>query len=236
LLKRIEPWAERRPFSLHAQYSGSGTMHEDLAQVVVAALADAEEAGLTTGRVLSWHKPKPGRKLTPLMEGCAVTDRGYVRCCDQRANAGDLSEPLTGWIGRGIQYTPVDSIATVRTLHDCSQSANWCKSRVNVSNDRTDSTSRSAGTATKISSAPISTPAASGCITGSIRQLPFALLLVFLTMTGSLLPEPAARGYEISKLLNEIAAVADVITDLYVTSDPCFSTGFSSNTNVGRRL
>jgi hypothetical protein len=55
-------------------------------------------------------------------------------------------------------------------------------------------------------------------------------------MTGSLLPEPAARGYEISKLLNEIAAVADVITDLYVTSDPYFSTGFSSSTNVGRRL
>ena len=41
-----------------------------------------------------------------------------------------------------------------------------------------------------------------------------------------LLPKPAARGYETSKLLNWIAAEADVTTDLYVTSDPCFSTGF----------
>jgi hypothetical protein len=96
LLKRIEPWSERRPFSLHVQCSGSGTMREDLAQVVVAALADAEESGLTTCRALSWHKPKPGRKLTPLMEGCAVTDRGDDRSCDQRANARDLPEPLAG--------------------------------------------------------------------------------------------------------------------------------------------
>ena len=64
----------------------------------------------------------------------------------------------------------------------------------------------------------------------------FVDFLLFPVVTGSLLPEPAARGYEISKLLNEIGAVADVITDLYVTSDPCFSTGFSSSTNVGRRL
>jgi hypothetical protein len=56
---------------------------------VDAVLADSEEAGHTTGRVLSWHKPKPGRKLTPLIEGCAVTDRGYDRSCDQRANAGE---------------------------------------------------------------------------------------------------------------------------------------------------
>jgi hypothetical protein len=50
------------------------------------------------------------------------------------------------------------------------------------------------------------------------------------------LPEPAARGYETSKLLNGIAAVEDVTTDLYVTSDPCFSTGFTWSTNVGRGL
>jgi hypothetical protein len=59
------------------------------------------------------------------------------------------------------------------------------------------------------------------------------LLLIFLAMTGPLLPEPAARGYETSKLLNGITAKAVVTTDLYVTSDPCFSTGFRSSTNVG---
>jgi len=55
--------------------------------------------------------------------------------------------------------------------------------------------------------------------------------LVFLAITGSLLLGPAARGYESSKLLNGIAAVADVITDLYVTSDPRLTTG-SSSSNV----
>jgi hypothetical protein len=49
----------------------------------------------------------------------------------------------------------------------------------------------------------------------------------------SLLLKPLAQGYESSKLLNEIAAIADVITDLSVTSDPCFPPGFSSSTNVG---
>lgn len=33
------------------------------------------------------------------MDGCAVTDRGYDRSCDQGANAGDLPESLAGWIG-----------------------------------------------------------------------------------------------------------------------------------------
>jgi hypothetical protein len=56
-------------------------------------------------------------------------------------------------------------------------------------------------------------------------------------MTGSLLCQNLRpEVYGISKLLNEIAAVADVITDLYVTSDPCFPTGFSSSTNVVRGL
>ena len=75
-----------------------------------------------------------------------------------------------------------------------------------MSNERTEFVARSAGTATKISSAPIS-------ITGRVRvehrQHPTArslFLTVFLAMTGSLLLEPAARDYESSKLLNGIAA------------------------------
>src|ERR1017187_859550 len=98
----------------------------------------------------------------------------------------------------------VDSIATVRTLHFCSQSTNSCRSRVDVSNDRTDSTSRSDGTAANVSSAPTSTPGASGCNSGSIRPVPFVDFLHLLAITSSLQPEPAGRGYEASKLLNEI--------------------------------
>jgi hypothetical protein len=78
---------------------------------------------------------------------------------------------------------------------------------------------------------PISTPAASGCITGNIRPPDFPLLLLFLAISGSPLLGPAARDYQLSKRLNGIAAVADVITDLYVTSDPRLTTG-SSSSNV----
>src|SRR5215471_14207245 len=61
-------------------------------------------------------------------------------------------------------------MATVSMRHRCSQSAKTCKSAVKVANARTDSTSRSAGTATKISVAPISIPAAFGLITGKLRS------------------------------------------------------------------
>ncbi len=44
--------------------------------------------------------------------------------------------------------------------------------------------------------------------------------------TATLLLGSAAQGYETSKLLNGIAALADVTTDLYVTSGLCLSTGF----------
>ena len=35
-----------------------------------------------------------------LMRGCAVADRSDDRGGHWRADAGDLSEPLAGWIGR----------------------------------------------------------------------------------------------------------------------------------------
>src|SRR5438132_3978327 len=61
-------------------------------------------------------------------------------------------------------------MATVSTRHCCSQSAKACRSSVNVGNDRTDSVSRSAGTPTKTSVAPISIPPALGLITGKLRS------------------------------------------------------------------
>jgi hypothetical protein len=41
-LQRIEPWTERGSLSLDPEDSGSGAVHEELAQVSVPALADAE--------------------------------------------------------------------------------------------------------------------------------------------------------------------------------------------------
>ena len=49
----------------------------------------------------------------------------------------------------GIQYTPVDSNATVSTPHASSQSAIAFKSSVIAPNSRTDSSTRCGGTATQ---------------------------------------------------------------------------------------
>jgi hypothetical protein len=118
----------------------------------------------------------------------------------------------------------VDSIATVRTRQDCSQSASSYRSRVNVSKDRTGSAARSGGTATNTSSVPTSMPAQQHRQhAGATRA--FALLLAVLRHCRLLLLEPAAREYDANKLLNEIAAENGVITDLYVTPNPCFPSG-----------
>src|SRR5215467_14076376 len=61
-------------------------------------------------------------------------------------------------------------MATVSTRQCCSQSARACKSWVKLGNERTVSISRSAGTATKISVAPMSIPPAFGLITGKLRS------------------------------------------------------------------
>ena len=39
-------------------------MHKQLPQIAVAALADAEESGLATGRVLARHKSQPGCRFS----------------------------------------------------------------------------------------------------------------------------------------------------------------------------
>src|SRR5258706_1079775 len=64
----------------------------------------------------------------------------------------------------GIQYTPVDSIATVSTPHALSQSAMRSRSAVKLGNSRTGSSSRSGGTATKCAAVPVSRPAALGWV------------------------------------------------------------------------
>src|ERR1700757_4358317 len=67
-------------------------------------------------------------------------------------------------------------MATVLIRQNSSQSASRFRSSVNVAKERTGSLSRSAATATKISVAPISTPAACGFNTGgSAVPLPFIL-------------------------------------------------------------
>ena len=82
-------------------------MDEDLAQVVVAALADPIESCLAAGRILARHDAQLSRELSALVEGCPVADRGYDCRCDQRSDAGDLSQSYSGGVARS---DPLDFI------------------------------------------------------------------------------------------------------------------------------
>ncbi len=63
------------------------------------------------------------------------TKHGLMPCCSSTSYTG-------------IQYTPVDSMATVVIPQLTSHAAIWCRSLVKVSHLRTGWSSRSAGTAT----------------------------------------------------------------------------------------
>jgi hypothetical protein len=88
----------------------------------------------------------------------------------------------------------VDSIATVLIPHCVSQPANAWRSCVKVGKDRTFSTARSAGTATKISVAPMSIPAASGRITGNTALLFLLFCLRFPAIHLLLYEQSTARA------------------------------------------
>src|SRR5208337_5679340 len=101
------------------------------------------------------------------------TKQGLIPCCSSTSYTG-------------IQYTPVDSMAAVVMPQRTSHSAIWCRSPVNVSHLRTGCSSRSAGTATKISLAPMSMPAELDSNTersGWLGCLFRLLLLIFYTMS-----------------------------------------------------
>ena len=77
---------------------------EDLAEVDVAALADAEQLRLAAGRILSWHDTEPSSKVTALSKGRAVADGGNDSRGHDRPDARNLPDAGTPWVGRGDPF------------------------------------------------------------------------------------------------------------------------------------
>ena len=86
------------------QYCGPCPVDEDLAEVDVAALADAEQLRLAAGRILSWHETEPSSKVTALSKGRAVADGGNDSRGHDRPDARNLPDAGTAWVGRGDPF------------------------------------------------------------------------------------------------------------------------------------
>ncbi len=125
----------------------------------------------------------------------------------------------------------MDSIATERIPHCCSQSANAFKSRVNVGKLRIGCGSRSALTATNNSLAPTSMPAACGCKIGNSSHRFFDLFTIGSSELPVGCPKCESKTNSQSRSSSE---TTNVITRLYANPGPTLHRRASiASTNVG---
>ena len=88
-----------------------GSMHEEPSQVLVPALADAQQLLLPTGGVLLRHQTQPGSKSSTLFERRAVADRRDDGSRYDRSHARNLNQPLASFVFAG--YPPDHRIGFV---------------------------------------------------------------------------------------------------------------------------
>src|ERR1700735_868311 len=74
--ERVHPCSDWETISFYAHRGGTCSVDEHLAQVDVTSLADAQQLGLATGRVLPWHETEPCGEVSSLTERRAVADGG----------------------------------------------------------------------------------------------------------------------------------------------------------------
>ena len=85
-------------------------MDQYLTQVDVAALADAQQLGLTARRVLSRNEAEPRCEVSSLAERCAVADGGNDGRRDDRSDAWDLADAAATRIAGGDLFESVGQL------------------------------------------------------------------------------------------------------------------------------
>ena len=71
-----------------------GRLHEQDAQVAIAALGYLAQDGAVPGRCLLGNEAESGAEVTSLREHFAAADRGHHRTGDDRADARHTHQPL----------------------------------------------------------------------------------------------------------------------------------------------
>jgi hypothetical protein len=91
----IEPSPDGCSVALDPEHDSSCTMNQDLAEVHVAPLTDAEQLRLTAGGVLTWHDAEPCCELSPLAKCSTVPDGRHDCRCHDRPDPGNLADAGT---------------------------------------------------------------------------------------------------------------------------------------------
>src|SRR6476659_4241438 len=71
-----------------------GCLHEQRAQIAIAAPGYLAEDGTVSRRYLLWHQSEPGAEVAAFGECSAVADRGDRRTRDDRPDAGHRHQPV----------------------------------------------------------------------------------------------------------------------------------------------
>ncbi len=90
----LGPSAKRRVAFRNVWPSRARAVDQQLAQIFIAPLADAEKLRFAAGRRLTWNQPLPCRKIATVVESFRFSDRRDQGRSDHDADTGDCRQSL----------------------------------------------------------------------------------------------------------------------------------------------
>src|SRR5580700_6258147 len=111
-----------------------GCLHEQRAQIAIAAPGYLAEDGTVSRRYLLWHQSEPGAEVTAFGECSTVADRGDRRTRDDRPDAGHRHQPVACRVPTGQRFS-LDR-TSMRSSSRCQSSASPSM-RCSMRGDRT---------------------------------------------------------------------------------------------------